>query len=109
MSNSTMPARVAAIKAAIESRQDFTGLAHGGEGAVVAWARTHGLNGRGLILEWQATYRDRQAMAARATTPVGFRLTARQNRETEFRAHAIWITGVTPSQTSRMMMTTATC
>jgi hypothetical protein len=56
-----MPARVAAIKAAIETRQDFSVLAHGGEDAVAAWARTHGLNGRGLILEWQQNYRLAQA------------------------------------------------
>ena len=51
-----MPARVAAIKAAIETRQDFSVLAHGGEDAVAAWARTHGMNGRALICEWQQAY-----------------------------------------------------
>ena len=60
-----MPARVAAIRAAIESRQDFTGLANGGEDAVVRWARTRGLNGRALILEWQQNYRQRQAQVER--------------------------------------------
>ena len=60
-----MPARVAAIRAAIESRQDFTGLANGGEDAVARWARTRGLNGRALILEWQQAYRQRQAQVER--------------------------------------------
>ena len=60
-----MPARVAAIKAAIETRQDFTGLANGGEDAVARWAKSHGMNGRQLILGWQQTYRQRQAHVER--------------------------------------------
>jgi hypothetical protein len=55
-----MPERVAAIKRAIENSQDFTGLAHGGEDAVVAWAKAHGMNGRALICQWQESYRQRQ-------------------------------------------------
>ena len=61
----TMPKRVADIKAAIESRQDFTGLAAGGEDAVVRWAKGNGLNGRVLICEWQQTYRQAQAQVER--------------------------------------------
>jgi hypothetical protein len=64
MSNSTMPARVARIQRAIEEREDFTGLAHGGEDAVVQWAKTRGMNGRTLILEWQQAYRLAHVVAA---------------------------------------------
>ncbi len=60
-----MPERVREIKRSIETRQDFTGLANGGEDAVVRWARGNGLNGRVLICEWQQTYRQAQAQVER--------------------------------------------
>ena len=83
-----MPARVAAIKAAIETRQDFSCLAHGGEDAVVRWARTRGLNGRALILEWQQNYRQAQAWSAAQGQQ---RAAARPARiETEFRDLDFW-------------------
>jgi hypothetical protein len=77
MANSTMPARVAAIKRAIEERQDFTGLAGGGEAEVFAWARAHGMNGGALVLQWHEAYRQRQAQGGRgrlkpATQKVGY-------------------------------------
>jgi hypothetical protein len=52
-----MPPRVAAIKAAIETRLDFSALADGGEAVVLAWAKSHGLRGAVLIREWQTNYR----------------------------------------------------
>ena len=58
-----MPKRVAAIKQAIEERQDFSVLGSGGEAEVRTWAKQHGMNGCALILEWQQNYR--QAQAAR--------------------------------------------
>ena len=97
-----MPARVAAIRAAIESRQDFTGLANGGEDAVVRWARTRGLNGRALILEWQQAYRQRQAQVER-----GHKKPLDRNQVQGFPSATlprctISITGVTPSRSSTM-------
>jgi hypothetical protein len=60
-----MPPRVATIKRAIESRQDFSVLADGGEAAVRTWAKEHGMNGCALIIQWQANYRQQQAQAER--------------------------------------------
>lgn len=69
-----MPTRVAAIRAAIETRQDFSVLADGGEAEVRAWAETHGLNGCALVLQWQAKFKQQQQ--ADATRPVRVELLA---------------------------------
>jgi hypothetical protein len=58
---------VAAIKRAIETHQDFTGLANGGEAEVFAYARSLGMRRCGaLVLQWQETYRRMQAQGAAA-------------------------------------------
>jgi hypothetical protein len=59
-----MPPRVAAIQRAIETRQDFSVLANGGEAEVFAWAKRHGMKGGVLICAWQENYRQRQAVGA---------------------------------------------
>jgi hypothetical protein len=89
MANSPMPPRVAAIKAAIESKQDFTGLAHGGEAEVFRWARAHGMRGGALVLQWHEAYRQRQAQARQVMSEVD--KTPRPARiETEFRDLDHW-------------------
>lgn len=62
----SMPARVRRIKLAIESREDFTGLANGGEAEVFRYARSIGMRGGELVIQWQQTFRQRQAQAANA-------------------------------------------
>lgn len=69
-SERSMPARVAAIRRAIETRQDFSTLANRGEAEVFKYARSIGMRGGELVLQWQETFRLRQAQAARVEVDV---------------------------------------
>ena len=68
-----MSERVRRIKSAIESRQDFTGLANGGEAEVFRYARSIGRRGGELVIEWQQSYRQRHGESAGAATALARR------------------------------------